>query len=247
MDNRLCICGLAALLARPTTLLGCNGQRALLCGLILLLYFIMGYFSSMDSFGRSRFLRVSACLLVSLVAGSCGVSEQVQRARPLQGFEIRLAAVDQASLAGIDVTQVRQSSDLTAPQQAVIGAAYATGKLPLLLRVKLEVRNPNDEDAALSEMEYTALLDGKQIASGRTTNRLDVRASGGTAFVPLIIETTLRNSEAERSEAAMLILASGLANSERVALRVKPTFVTTTGRTILPTGYVLAGQEFQAR
>lgn len=207
----------------------------------------MNYFSSIGSVGRGLFLQTSAYLLFSLVMGSCGVSEQVQRARPLQGFEIRLAAVDQASLAGIDVTQVRQSSDLTAPQQAVIGAAYNTGKLPLLLRVKLEMRNPNDEDAILSEMEYIALLDGKQIAAGRATNRLDVRANGGTAAIPLIIEATLRNSEAERSEAAMLMLASGLANRERVVLRVKPTFVTNSGRSALPSGYVLAGPEFRAR
>ncbi|HEX8326794.1 MAG TPA: LEA type 2 family protein [Hymenobacter sp.] len=207
----------------------------------------MNHFFYTNSIGRGRFLRASACLLFGLVVGSCGVSEQVQRARPLQGFEIRLAAVDQASLAGIDVSQVRQSSDLTAPQQAVIGAAYATGKLPLLLRVKLEVRNPNDEDATLNEMEYIALLDGKQIAAGRIANRLEVRANGGTSAIPLTIETTLRSTEAERSEAAMLTLASGLANRERIAVRVKPTFSTNSGRISLPGGYVLAGQEFRAR
>ncbi|WP_310395251.1 LEA type 2 family protein [Hymenobacter sp.] len=199
-----------------------------------------------------KFSRLTVFGLVAVLGLSqCSVNEQAQQARALRSVDIRLLAVEQANVAGVDVTQVRESADLSAAQQAVIGAVYATGKLPLLMRVNLEMRNPNDEDVALSEMEYIALLDGKQIATGRTTDRTEVRGNGGTKLALIILESNLRSTLGAQTEVGLLTLVSGLADRDRqpmrLTLRLKPTFVTTSGRRIPPGGYANVEKEFTPR
>ncbi|UOG72863.1 LEA type 2 family protein [Hymenobacter tibetensis] len=186
-------------------------------------------------------------LLFVLAFSSCGISEQVQQAKAFKGAQIRLASVDQATVAGIDVTQIRQPSDVSTVDKARLVAAYAAGNIPLRMRVNLEIRNPNDEVAALNELDYVALIDGKQVATGRSTERIEV-AAGGTTIAPLTLESNLREAVGEESGEALANLIFGLADRDRqpvrLTMRVRPTFITSSGRRITPAGYIDLDKEF---
>jgi hypothetical protein len=186
-------------------------------------------------------------LLVVLAFSSCGISEQVQQAKAFKGAQIRLASVDQATVAGIDVTQIRKPSDVSTVDKARLVAAYATGNIPLRMRVNLEVRNPNDEVAALNELDYIALIDGKEVAKGRSTERIEV-APGGTTIAPLTLESNLREVVGEESGDALANLVLGLADRDRqplrLTMRIRPTFITSNGRRIAPAGYINVDKEF---
>ncbi|WP_084708676.1 LEA type 2 family protein [Hymenobacter norwichensis] len=186
-------------------------------------------------------------LLFVLAFSSCGISEQVQQAKAFKGAQIRLASVEQATVAGIDVSQIRQPSDVSTVDKARLVAAYASGNVPLRMRVNLEIRNPNDEVAALNELDYIALIDGKEVAKGRSTERIEV-APGGTTMAPLTLESNLREVVGEESGDALANLVLGLADRDRqplrLTMRIRPTFITSNGRRIAPAGYINVDKEF---
>jgi hypothetical protein len=181
---------------------------------------------------------------------SCGISEQVQQAKAFKGVDVRLVNVEQATLAGIDVTKVRAASDLTTLQKAALLTGYASRNLPLRMRVNLEFRNPNDETAALNEFDYVALIDGKEVAKGRTTQRIEVPANGGVTTAPINLESNLRDALGDQTEASLADFVLGLADADRqplrLTLRLKPTFITNSGRRISPGGYTTVDKEFRA-
>lgn len=199
-----------------------------------------------------RHVRTLTTAVALSVAGlsSCGISEQVQQAKAFKGVDVRLVGVEQATLAGIDVTQVRKAGDLSTVQKAALLAGYASRNLPLRMRVNLEFRNPNDETAALNELDYIALLDGKQVATGRTTQRIEVAPSGGVTTAPVTLESNLRDAIGDQTDESLANFALGLADGDRqpvrLTLRLKPTFITNSGRRISPGGYVTVDKEFKA-
>ncbi|SNR95460.1 MULTISPECIES: LEA type 2 family protein [Hymenobacter] len=197
----------------------------------------------------SRSWASAALVFTVLGLSQCGISEQVQQAKAFKGAQIRLASVEQATVAGVDVTHLRQPGDLTTLDKARIAAAYATGSLPLRMRVNLEVRNPNAETAALNAFDYIALLDDKQVATGRSTERIEV-APNGVATAPVTLESNLRDALGEQSGEALASMVLGLGDHDRqpmrLTLRLKPTFVTSSGRTISPGGYITVNKEFTA-
>ncbi|MDO7846965.1 hypothetical protein Q5H92_11395 [Hymenobacter sp. M29] len=206
------------------------------------------------SYSHQRHARLLAAAVALSTAGlslsSCGISKQVQQAKAFKGVDVRLVNIEQATVAGIDVTRVRQASDLTTIQKAALLAGYASRNLPLRMRVNLEFRNPNDETAALNEFDYIALIDGKEVAKGRSTQRIEVPANGGVTTAPIDVNSNLRDAIGDQTENSLADFVLGLADGDRqpvrLTLRLKPTFITNSGRRISPGGYTTVDKEFRA-
>jgi len=204
------------------------------------------------SFSQPRRLAVHAMAGVLAVAGlsQCGISEQVQQAKAFKNVDVRLASVDQATVGGVNVLNLRQAGDLGTAERALLAAAATAGNLPLRMRVNLEFRNPNSETAALNEFDYIALIDGKEVAKGRTTQRIEVPANGGVTTAPINLESNLRDALGDQTEASLADFVLGLADGDRqpvrLTLRLKPTFITNSGRRISPGGYTTVDKEFRA-
>ena len=192
------------------------------------------------SFSQPRRLAVHAMAGVLAVAGlsQCGISEQVQQAKAFKNVDVRLASVDQATVGGVNVLNLRQAADLGTAERALLLAAYTSGNLPLRIRANLEFRNPNNETAALNEFDYIALIDGKEVAKGHTNQRIEVPANGGITTAPIQVESNLRQALGEQSGESLANFALGLADRDRQPLRftlkLKPTFITSSGRRISP-------------
>jgi len=178
----------------------------------------------------------------------CGIQEQVQQAKAFKDVDVRLASVDQATVGGVNVLNLRQAADLGTAERALLLAAYTSGNLPLRIRANLEFRNPNSETAALNEFDYIALIDGKEVAKGHTSQRIEVPANGGVATAPVQIESNLRQALGEQSGESLANFALGLTDRDRQPLRftlkLKPTFITTGGKRISPPGYSTVEKEF---
>ena len=184
------------------------------------------------------------------VAGlsQCGIQEQVQQAKAFKNVDVRLAGIDQATVGGVNVLNMRQVGDLGTAERALLAAAATAGNLPLHMRVNLEFRNPNDETAALNEFDYIALIDGKEVANGHSTQRIEVPANGGVTTAPFTIESDLRKTLGEQSGESLANFALGLTDRDRQPLRftlkIKPTFITKSGKRISPPGYSKVEKEF---
>jgi hypothetical protein len=189
--------------------------------------------------------------LVALASLSqCGISEQVQQAKAFKDVDVRLASIDQATVAGVNVLNTRQAPDLGTAERALLLAAATAGNVPLRMRVNLEFRNPNAETAALNEFDYIALIDGNEVAKGHTNQRIEVPANGGLATAPVLVESDLRKALGEKSGESLADFALGLADRDRQPLRftlkIKPTFITSSGKRISPPGYSKVEKEFTA-
>jgi len=196
-------------------------------------------------------VRAFAGMLAVAGLSQCGIHEQVQQAKAFKNVEVRLASVDQATVGGVNVLNLRQSADLGTAGRALLLAAYTSGNLPLRMRVSLEFRNPNNETAALNEFDYIALIDDKEVAKGHTTQRIEVPANGGVTTAPVLVEGNLRQALGEQSGESLANFALGLTDRDRQPLRftlkLKPTFITSSGRRISPPGYSTVEKEFTAR
>jgi hypothetical protein len=195
-------------------------------------------------------VRAFAGVLALAGLSQCGIHEQVQQAKAFKNVDVRLASVDQATVGGVNVLNLRQAADLGTAERALLLAAYTSGNLPLRMRANLEFRNPNNETAALNEFDYIALIDNKEVAKGHTTQRIEVPANGGVATAPIQIESNLRRALGEQSGESLANFALGLTDRDRQPLRftlkLKPTFITSSGRRISPPGYSTVEKEFTA-
>jgi len=196
--------------------------------------------------------RIAAQAVAGLLAiaglSQCGIQEQVQQAKAFKNVDVRLASVDQATVGGVNVLNLRQAGDLGTAERALLAAAATSGNLPLRMRVNLEFRNPNSETAALNEFDYIALIDDKEVATGHTNQRIEVPANGGLTTAPILVESDLRKALGQQSGESLANFALGLADRNREPLRftlkLKPTFITSSGKRISPPGYTKVEKEF---
>jgi hypothetical protein len=190
---------------------------------------------------RRAAVQAVAGLVAVASFSQCGIQEQVQQAKAFKNVDVRLASVDQATVGGVNVLNLRQAGDLGTAERALLVAAATAGNLPLRMRVNLEFRNPNSETAALNEFDYIALIDGKEVAKGHTNQRIEVPANGSLVTAPILVESDLRKTLGEQSGESLANFALGLTDRDREPLRftlkLKPTFITSSGKRISPPGY----------
>lgn len=194
----------------------------------------------------------SASLLgaaLTLGAGCAGVNRQKEEGQNFKNCEFKLQSIEQATLGGVDVTRVRSAADLSAADRARILAAYGTGSLPLNMRVNLQVTNPNSSVAALNALDYKILLDGSEVATGATTERIEV-GPNSTAVASIPVNADVRQAVANGGGEALGNFALGLADRSRqptrvtIALRPSVKFL---GATIKSPDYITVDKDVTAR
>src|SRR4028118_1723511 len=90
-------------------------------------------------------------LLLAVLLTNC---RQIRELSAFSKCEFRLASVQNTTLAGVNVQNVRSINDLNLLQAGKITTAYASGSLPLNLLLNIDVRNPNAATAALNSLEW---------------------------------------------------------------------------------------------
>jgi len=207
----------------------------------------------MKNASRSRplgFVLSAALLGAALSLTNCaGVSRQKEEGQNFKNCEFKFQSIEQATLGGVDVTNVRSAADLSIGDRARILAAYGTGSLPLNMRVNLQVTNPNSSVAALNALDYKILLDGNEVATGATAQRIEV-APNGTAVASIPVNADVRKALANGGGEALGNFALGLADRNRqptrVTIAIRPS-VKFLGTTIKSPDYVTVDKDVTAR
>ena len=198
----------------------------------------------------ARLLLSASLLGAGLAFTNCaGVNRQKEEGQNFKNCTFALQSIEQATLGGVDVTNIRSAADLNPGDRARILAAFATGSLPLNMRVNLQVTNPNGELAALNALDYKVLVDGNEIAAGATTQRIEVPGNS-TATVTLPVTADARQVVANGGAEALGGFALGLADRNRqptrVTIAVRPS-VKFLGTTIKNPDYITIGKDVTAR
>ncbi|MGI4737151.1 MAG: LEA type 2 family protein [Janthinobacterium lividum] len=178
-----------------------------------------------------------------------GINRQQQEGQNFKDCTFALQSIEQATLAGVDVTTIHSAADLNPADRARILVAYGTGSLPLTMRVNLQVTNPNQALAALNALDYKVLIDGKEVATGATTQRIEVPANS-TATLTLPINADAHQLVANGGAEALGGFALGLADRNRqptrVTIAVRPS-VKFLGATIKRPDYLTIDKDITAR
>lgn len=185
----------------------------------------------------------------------CSVSEQVKEspsskkstlsaeAAENQAFDqmqFRLNFMDEARLGGQDILFVRQATDLTSAQQAKLQTALQSKNLPLKLRMRIYARNPSTVNLQLKQLDYQVMLDGRELTKGVTGLNTELESSA-IVTLPVAVDMNVPADLLSGSTPAAFAanLADFTGSARRLTMRIRPTFVSTSGRTAPPA-------EFQA-
>lgn len=109
-----------------------------------------------------------------LLATSCTLRETRQEGTPNALPELKVRAVEQASLGTLDVLRLRTPSDVDLPKRNQLIEGYVNKSLPLKMRLQLNAYNPNLEPTAITGLDYTVLVDNKVLGSGRLPMTLEL-------------------------------------------------------------------------
>ncbi len=135
------------------------------------------------------------------------------------------SAVDPV-VAGVDVMRIRSYSDLTFLDAQRLVSNILQKKLPFDITANVEVKNPGITTAAINYIEWIAYIDDVSITSGRVDKRVEIPGNGGTALVPIHIETDLFEYLEGDNPKTMLNFALNLVDAggqpTRLSVKIKP-------------------------
>jgi hypothetical protein len=187
------------------------------------------------------------CITLVAVLASCGVARQLNELKNFAQCDFRLKTMENTTLAGVNVQQVRSITDLNLLQAGKITAAYASGSLPLDFLLNIEVKNPNNSLAAMNGLEWIMLIDGVEMTNGILNERTEIAPNNGITTLPLHIRTDLRKALAGKSAESTVNFGMNLVGAgnrpSRITLKVKPSIMIGNTAVNYP-GYLSVNNEF---
>lgn len=173
----------------------------------------------------TRLLLIPALLLLS----GCATLQQLAS---LQNVDFALDGVSRVELAGIDVTTVRQYSDLSILEVATIANAVRQNSLPLAVDVQVAATNPpTNGQARIIQMDWTLFLEQRETVSGRLNDEIVIPRDDTTVF-PITAELDLTEfftgSARDLVEVALSIAGLG-GEPKEISLEALPVIQTAIG------------------
>lgn len=185
--------------------------------------------------------------LFILFLSSC---RQIREAEALAKCDFRLKDIGSLKLDQIDILKVKSISDIGFADMAKLGVTFASGKMPLDLRLNVEVRNPNSAKAALNRLDWMLLIDQSQVAEGTTNQLLEVLPNGGISNLPLDISTDLKKVLTGQALKSIINLVLNLCDAggkpTRLTLKAKP-WINVGNSSIAYPGYISIKTEFTSK
>ena len=177
--------------------------------------------------------KLLALLLVITSLAGCSILSELTA---LSKCEFSFHSAQNPVVAGIDVMRIQTYSDLTFLDGQRLVSNILQKKLPFGITANVEVKNPGITTAALNHIEWIAFIDDIQISTGKIDRRIEIPGSGGTALVPIRIESDLFEYLHGDNPKTMLNFALNLVDAggqpTRLSLKIKPSVYV--GSTMVP-------------
>jgi hypothetical protein len=159
----------------------------------------------------------------ALLLGSCTLRETRREETARLEPQIRVRGVEEAYLGSLNVLPLHQPSDVDLPRRNQLIEGYVNKNLPLKMRLILNAYNPNLEEATITGIDYTVLVDGKLLGSGKLAQSVDLPAHDSVR-VPLSFEMNTYKLLGDDALPMLRNFALGFgdANRQRLTLRVRP-------------------------
>lgn len=175
--------------------------------------------------------RLLAVLPAVLLLGSCTLSETRREETAKAEPQIRVRGVDEAYLGSLNVLPLHTPQDVDLPRRNQLIEGYVNKNLPLRMRLELNAYNPNLEEASLTGIDYTVLVDGKVLGSGKLAQTIELPAHDSVRL-PLSFEMNTYKLLGDDALPSLRNFALGFGDPQRqrVTLRVRPILRSARGR-----------------
>lgn len=160
---------------------------------------------------------LSSCDILTQLAG------QFASVANLANCEFSLKNVSNVSVAGVNVKNLTDGN-LSATDVVKLVAAYQTKKVPLTMDVNVDIKNPTQQQASMTALDWILAIDGTDMANGVNNRTYTIKPSL-TTTVPLGVNTDLGQLFSQKGVDALKNFASSFSSdgtSSKVGLRVKP-------------------------
>lgn len=193
--------------------------------------------------------KIISIFLLSAMLTSCSILEELVAIAAITKCEFSFHSAQDPVLAGIDVMRVQSFSDLTFFDGQKAVANILQKKLPFGITTNIEVKNPGSTAAVVNYIDWISYIDDIQISTGRIEQRVEIAPNGGTAIVPVRIETDLFEYLKGDSPKTMLNFGLNLVDAggqpTRLTLKVKPSVVIGSTTVQYP-DYFIISKEFSS-
>ncbi len=198
-----------------------------------------------------KIMSVAALIGAIVFLSQCSVSRQVKEAKTFGDCKYAITSIDSVYLAGTDIREfrnVKSIKDLDPTKYPQLGLAILRKKVPLDLRVNLDINNPTNRLAAINQLEYIVLLSDSEIFKGILNRRIEVYPGTGSTKVPVQLSTNaydlLTNDQTRESFIAMIQSLTGKSDTKpaKLTVKIKPTLAVGDKQVNYP-GYITFEQE----
>jgi hypothetical protein len=169
---------------------------------------------------------VSILLIVLFLAGGCSVISELTA---LQKCEFSFRSVQDPRVCDIEIGDKHSFSDFSFREGQEITLNILKGSLPFEIIANVEVKNPGSTMAAVSSVQWIALIDDMEVAQGMVEDRVEVAPNGGRAIVPILVQTDLIDFLEGSNPQTMLNFILNLLHMgdqpTRVSLKIKPSIM----------------------
>lgn len=190
-----------------------------------------------------------AVLCLVLILPSCDILQQVGEMQMLSKCEFRINTVTDINLAGVNVSNIRDISDIRPLDVLMLTNGVLSNNLPLNFKLNLLVKNPNDQTASLNRIDWILFIDDLQMLEGAINESFSV-GPDATSMLPVQIGFNLAEALSdERSDKIIdfaLGLAEGSGKTTRVMVKLRPS-VMVGQRSITYPGWIEVRNEFTSQ
>lgn len=194
-----------------------------------------------------KFRRLLTLCSLVFIAFSCSTLQQLHS---LSKCQFKLDTIENLSLAGVNIQNIKKPSDVNLFQAGKLALAFTQGRMPLSFRLNLDVKNPNTTKAALNQLDWILMIDNKEVLDGVVNERIEVAPNGGVSKLPLTINFDLKKALSGKSKDGLLETAFGLVGQNnkagsKISLKARP-YIKIGESNIPYPGYINIGKNFTA-
>lgn len=164
--------------------------------------------------------------------------------------EFKLQKIENMSLAGVDIENVKTIKDLNFLEAAKITSASMSESLPINFDLVILAKNPNQQKAAVNKLEWVAMVDDVKLLEGIIDKPIEIEAGADSVPIVLNVNSDLKEVFSKESAGSLIGLALNLmnksSNESKITLKIRP-FITIGKKNIAYPGYINLNKEFRSQ
>lgn len=168
-------------------------------------------------------------VIVLTLFGCHSVNKQINQIKALENCKYEIDSTDSVFIANVNIKDLISKEKLDLSNAPRLALALLRKNVPLKARLNLIITNPSRQTAAINQFEYKVLIRGRELAAGFVNQKVVVLADGGTAQVPIQINSNIYSlvSDNKVMEAISDFIIGGPDDATRkkevVTIKIKPT------------------------